>query len=121
MSDRPPIIRNKDTVYPEAIFVELLRTQEEDEYVYYAQLVLVVDQEQGLFFNIPLECVGPRETILNSIIRSTLTMFSSIGSVVPVLDLDTGELLEKINLNQHFKIEDKNESLFSMMESTTIH
>lgn len=103
--DTKIVLSNFDTVQPDLVAIEVLKVKDpsSDEVIYTSQLIVVVDKILQKMFYLPTDVW---DTTAYEACRKTLQgamrLFDEIGSDVPVIDIESGKLLDTINLNTAF-------------------
>lgn len=99
------ILDNFDTLRPDMVAIEVLKFQDanSDEYTYTAQLIIVVDKVLQRMFYLPIDIWEdtPYEACRKAL-QGAMRLFDEIGNDVPVIDVKTGKMLDKIELNATF-------------------
>lgn len=97
------------TLFPELVCIEILKVSVEEANGYASQLVLVLDLEKKKFLYLPTHVF--EETSIDALKATTyhaIHLFGSVASLAIVIDPESGEVLERFNLNSVFDNQEEN-------------
>ena len=99
MSDEPETF----TLFPELVCVEVLKVTVEGIQGYASQLVLILDISKNKVLYLPTDVF--EETSITALKKTTfhaINLFGQIANLSVVIDTETGEVLERHDINKLF-------------------
>lgn len=91
------------TLFPELVCIEVLKVTVEGKLGYASQLVLILDSEKGKILYLPTDIFT--ETSFETLKKTSLHaihLFGALGNLAVAIDTETGEVIERFNLDKLF-------------------